>query len=230
MNRLELKESSLVWWVHFLYLKNEKKDFVIWTQGERYCLNCIQNWFRFSYTSFSIWASVRWNYKSDLVFLKGHGPKGECGKDDYINQVLKPVVSSAIKELKARGFKLLYQKNGNGIHGLKDMNKLRHLKKDLGIHAMHEWPSTSANFNSIENVWWILKQRIHTKGQNRTLAQCKAACLENERSWHRRRCKNASKWCLSEWLNALIEMVISRLSDAIESQENETAFLSILTI
>lgn len=121
---------------------------------------------------------MRWNYKSDLVFLKGHGPWGGCGKDDYINQVLKPVVSSAMKELKAREFKLLYQKNGNGIHGLKGMNKLHCLKEDLGIHAIHEWLSTSADFNSIENVWWILKQWIHTKGQNRTLAQCKAALLK----------------------------------------------------
>jgi len=67
--------------------------------------------------------------------------------------VLKPVVSSAMKELKAREFKLLYQKNENGIHGLKGMNKLRCLKKDLEIHAIHEWLSTSADFNSIENVW-----------------------------------------------------------------------------
>lgn len=58
-----------------------------------------------------------------------------------------------MKELEARGFKLLYQEDGNGIHGLKGMNNLRRLKEDLGIHAMHEWPSTSADFNSIENVW-----------------------------------------------------------------------------
>lgn len=82
---------------------------VIRLPGERYCSYTCQNRYRSGRTSFAIWAAVGWNYKSPLVFLDGHGAKGECTRQDYIEQVLEPVVALASEALEQYfGYSLLY--------------------------------------------------------------------------------------------------------------------------
>ena len=61
------------------YTGKQKKDHVIRTRGERFCTDCMQFQFRSNRTSFSIWATIGWDFKSDLVFLEGHGPRGGGG-------------------------------------------------------------------------------------------------------------------------------------------------------
>jgi hypothetical protein len=107
---------------------------VVRTNKERYCLDCCQNRYCSGRTSFAIWAAVGWNYKSPLVFLDGHGARGGCTKQDYINQVLVPVVAEVSEEdLQYYGYPLLYQEDGNRIHGLTGAQNLSEFKKGLGI-------------------------------------------------------------------------------------------------
>ena len=37
-------------------------------------------------------------------------------------------------------------------------------KKELGIISLEDWPPSSPNFNVIENIWHLLKQRLKSRG------------------------------------------------------------------
>ncbi len=64
-----------------------RKSKVIRMSQECYCPDCIQWRYRSGRTSFSVWACIGWNFKSELVFLECHGAGGGANKDDYIEQV-----------------------------------------------------------------------------------------------------------------------------------------------
>ncbi len=161
------------------YTGKQRKAMVIRTNKERYCSYTCQNRYRSGRTSFAIWAAVGWNYKSPLVFLEGHGARGGCTKKDYIQQVLKPVVAKMSEDtLQYYGYPLLYQEDGNRIHGLTGAQNLVELKEKLGIRAMNEWPASSPDFNPIEQVWRSLKQRLGQRGPWLRLADLKAALQE----------------------------------------------------
>lgn len=161
------------------YTGKQRKAMVIRTNKERYCSYTCQNRYRSGRASFAVWAAVGWNYKSPLVFLEGHGARGGCTKKDYINQVLIPVVAKMSEEsLHYYGYPLLYQEDGNRIHGLKGAQNLVELKEELGIRAMNEWPASSPDFNPIEQVWRSLKQRLSQRGPWLRLDDLKAALRE----------------------------------------------------
>ncbi len=69
--------------------------------------------------------------------------RSDCTKMDYIQQVLKPVVTNMSKNtLQYYSYPLLYQEDGNRIHGLTRAQNLVELKEKLGIWAMNEWPAS----------------------------------------------------------------------------------------
>jgi hypothetical protein len=161
------------------YTGKQRKAMVIRTRNERYCSYTCQNRYRSGRTSFSIWAAVGWNYKSPIVFLSGHGARGSCTKEDYVEQVLKPVVAEVSEETRQfYGYPLLFQEDGNKIHGLKGAHSLSELKDDLGIRSMENWPPSSPDFNPMEQVWRSLKQRLVRRGPWLRLENLKKALME----------------------------------------------------
>ncbi len=161
------------------YTGKQRKAMVIRTNKERYCSYTCQNRYRSGRTSFAIWAAVGWDFKSPLVFLDGHGARGGCTKKDYIEQVLEPVVAEISEvTLEHYGYPLLYQEDGNRIHGLKGAQNLAELKEELGIRAMNEWPASSPDFNPIEQVWRSLKQRLAQRGPWLRIEDLKTALRE----------------------------------------------------
>jgi len=135
-----------------------------------------------------IWGAIGYGWKSDLVFLSGHGPRGGITMEDYKEQVLEPIVEPTIHGLKDWGENPLFMEDGSTEHGNGGKGKLRCWKLENGIVSL-PWPPSSPDFNPIENVWRILKQRIkHRKRQPRTMAELKEAILEE---WNR---LNSKEW------------------------------------
>lgn len=162
------------------YTGKQRKAMVIRLPGERYCSYTYQNRYCSGRASFSIWAMVRWNYKSPLIFLEGHGPSGGRTKQDYIEQVLILVVAPASYALERKlGYPPLYREGGNRIHGLKGASNLITFKtEELGLRIMEFWPASSPDFNPIEKVWRLLKQWLMARGPWLRLTDLKAALLE----------------------------------------------------
>ena len=131
-------------------------------QSERYHDDCIQHTFHSGRASVGVWSAMIYNWKSELVFLKPTGKKGiTC--NDYLEQVLKPVVGPAFQGQK--GYKKgdaggLYVEDGETWHGVNKV--LRESKKELGI-PRHDRLAQSPDLNPIENVWRIMKQRIKAR-------------------------------------------------------------------
>lgn len=102
------------------------------------------------------------NWKSPLNILeKGSEPRGGFAQKDYVEQILKPVVSVFFEERRRAGYHdLIMYEDGNKAHGLTDdVNIAARTKQDLNINYFHASPS-SPDFNPIENVWRIVKSRL----------------------------------------------------------------------
>jgi len=128
---------------------------------ERYHDHCMQHNFHSGHAYFMVWGAISYNWKSPLVFLDGTGPKGVIVKD-YLHQVLEPIVAPAFMDLLEYDAspEAQYIEDQAPIHGTGRM--LRETKNILGI-PLHKRPPSSPDFNPIENVWRILKQRIKAR-------------------------------------------------------------------
>ena len=137
---------------------------------------------------------VEWSYKSPLVFLNGHRKRGGMSKEDYIKQVLEPVVSPYFRDeayvspynliVKEYG-SILFQEDGNSAHGIaNNAENLHELKEKLGIELFNNghWLPCSPDLSIIENIWRIIKGRIGNYEQLITKKELKAAVQEE---WNR---------------------------------------------
>lgn len=138
----------------------QRKVFVIRTEGERYCPDCLQHRYHSGRSSFTVWAAIGWDYKSELVFLDGHGARGGMSKTDYRDQVLVPHVAPFFAANEGKGY--LYMEDGNKAHGLKN-SEVKRWKEERGITCLEDWPPSSLDFNPIENIWRLLKQRLKSR-------------------------------------------------------------------
>jgi len=153
-------------------------EWVTHTQGERFCLDCIQFRFRSGSSKVMIWGAIGYGWKSDLVFLEGHGPRGGVTIEDYRQQVLEPIVEPSIRGMREWGEEPLFMEDGATVHGNSGKGKLRCWKLENGIVSM-SWPPSSPDFNPIEKVWRILKQRIkHRDRMPRTMEELKKAICD----------------------------------------------------
>ncbi len=157
----------------------QKKAWVIHTKDERYCQDCMQHRYYSGRTSFSVWAAVGWNYKSELVILDGHGTRGGMSMEDYKYQVLDAQVISFFVIREDQGY--IYVEDGNKAHG-RNNPEMQHDKADRGVVCIDEWPPSSPDFNIIENIWRLLKQRLKVQGAFINLDTLKAALREE---WER---------------------------------------------
>lgn len=65
---------------------------MIRTKGERYHPACCKSVFKSNSKTIPIWGAIGYNWKSPLVFLKGHGKRGGITMEDYKTQVLEAVM------------------------------------------------------------------------------------------------------------------------------------------
>jgi hypothetical protein len=122
-------------------------EWVIRTKGERYCLDCIQFRFRSGRSRVIIWGAIGYGWKLDL---EGHGPR------NYLKQVLEPIIEPTFEALRGWGENPLFMEDGASLHGNRGNANLRLWKLEHGIPT----PPSSPDFNPIDKVWRILKQRI----------------------------------------------------------------------
>jgi len=120
---------------------------------QRYRHNCIQYTFHSSRASVGVWGAISYNWKSELrfKFLKPEGKKG-ITSDNYIEQVLKPVVGAAFQG--QEGYKKgdpegLYVEDGEPWHVVKKV--LLESQKVLGI-PRHDRPAQSLDHDPIDNI------------------------------------------------------------------------------
>lgn len=67
---------------------------------------------------------------------------------------------------------------GNKAHGLTDY-EMRRWKEERGITFMIGWPLSSSDFNPIENVQRLLKQRLKAREPFTSLDALKQVLLED---------------------------------------------------
>ncbi len=81
-------------------------------------------------------------------------------KEDYKRQVLNGVVTPFFILHESEG--LIFMENGNKAHGLKD-EEIKRWKTEHDITCLEHWPLPSPDFNPIENIWRLLKQRLKNR-------------------------------------------------------------------
>ena len=98
--------------------------------------------------------------------------------DDYYTQVLEAQVEPAFVYMNALYDNPKLMEDGNRAHGLKNP-AMQRWKKARGIVTLDDWPPCSPDFNPIEKVWRIIKQRLkHRAHTITTIAELKAAVQE----------------------------------------------------
>jgi hypothetical protein len=145
-------------------------------KGERFYKDCMQNNFWSGRATFMVWGAIGYNWKSKLIFLKGTGKRGVCGRD-YLEQVLEPYLGPLFQNeeselynpedyfpgLDAGG---TYVEDNAGVHGTKKL-----LVKEKGKLKIicHNHPPSIPDVNPIEYIWRLIKGRIR---QRKTFPKC----------------------------------------------------------
>lgn len=190
--------------MHFA-LNQRRHDLVIRNDQARYCVDCFQHKRKRGVSCFHIWAMISWNTKSELVFYgcddeeaekskkrvkkakkKGENPLAEdlkrCsgGKLTHqrcIDEILVPCVEPRHHICQEGGGLFVLQEDNDSSHGTAPTsNPVRAYKQRIGLNYYANPPS-SPDFNPIENMWRMLKQRVKSH-KCVTKAQLKRAILE----------------------------------------------------
>lgn len=186
-------------------------EWVTRLDDERYHDDCMQHTYHSGRGSVMVWGAISYNWKSELVFLKGSGARGVNAKD-YMEQVLEPHVTPAFLSLTGwiRSAGSEYVEDAAPIHGTKIA--LVEVKKQLGI-PVHKRPASSADLNPIENIWRTMKQRIkHRSTFPNTVEKMRKAVQEE---WDRLRPE--------DW-NKLIDSMPARIAELKERKGMQTQY------
>ena len=101
---------------------------------------------------------IGWNFKGPLHFFQGSGQRGRLLQSDYI-EILETVVKPVWRDEW-----ILFEDN-DGSHGTRGNgdNAVKQAKQRLNIKHEANVPS-SPDFNPIERIWRIIKQRLKNRG------------------------------------------------------------------
>jgi transposase len=157
------------------------------------------------------WGAISHNWKSPLVILEGKGKRGVIA-EDYLKQVLEPIVSPAFMGILDYNTSLggQYVEDQAPIHGTR--RSLVEAKAKLAI-PLHHRPPCSPDLNPIENVWRIMKSRIKARTRfPATIAEMKEAV---QVEWDR---LEPDDW------NGLIESMPNRIRQCIERRGMQTEY------
>ena len=91
---------------------------------------------------------------------------------DYQEQILIKYATT-----KPTDRKYILVEDGNKAHGLRNSG-MREYKNNLGIFFLEGWPPSSPDFNVIENIWRLLKQRLKSRGAILQIEDLKKALQE----------------------------------------------------
>jgi hypothetical protein len=138
---------------------------VLRKKGERDAPECIQHTHNSGRGSFMVWGAIGYGWKSELVFLRPSGKRGVTAKS-YDEQVLDahlgPIAGWAT-EFDPQTFVI---GDNAPVHSRKATQATRLRYKINSI----DWPPSSPDFNAIETVWRIIKQRLRRR-RNRAVQQ-----------------------------------------------------------
>lgn len=184
------------------------------TEGERYHDDCIDHTFQSGRATVVVFGAISYNWKSPLVIIEGHGKRGGMTFNDYLNQILIPIIAPALNGDPDLGFTPQefsdYVEDSAGPHGTKKIGVKP--KQELGIER-HLRPATSPDMNPIEHEWLLMKRRIQARPIFRGIKEAtKKAVIEE---WDRMQ--------PSDW-NKLIDSMPSRIRDLKERRGLQTRY------
>ena len=115
-------------------------------------------------------------YKSELIIVECNGQQWGMTMDDYQEQILTRYAISWPKDKE-----YILVEDGNRAHGLKN-KRMQAKKKKLGIVPLEDWPPSSPDFNVIEKIWRLLKQRLKSR---RVISSLEALKVALQEEWER---------------------------------------------
>jgi hypothetical protein len=136
-------------------------EWVLRRRGERDQGHTTQKKFKVSASEFHVWACVKWNFKSKLVFyvLNEKEPRNMT-MELYVAKML-PIVKGYRDAAEAKGRGFIFQEDNDGGHDTRSQGNSARLYRDqINLNFIANGPAFSPDLSPIENVWRILKQRV----------------------------------------------------------------------
>lgn len=168
----------------------------VWrTSYETYNRDCLVPTFKSGRTSVMVWGAFCGTQKSQLVFM----PKGRRTATDFVEIVYEGELSRFREDVPWA----ILMEDGAPIHR---SNAPKFWREENGLDKL-DWPANSPDLNPIENVWFVLKDRVqHRRERPRTDEQMNGALQEE---W---------ETISSDFLQKLVQSMPARIAAVIEAR------------
>ena len=105
-----------------------------------------------------VWEAIGYGWKSKLIFLRPSGKRGITAKD-YEQQVLEAYLGPIMANTRERDPDTFIVEDNAPVHSRKSTQATQVRYQINSI----DWPASSPDFNPIENVWRVIKQRLRNR-------------------------------------------------------------------